>query len=91
MLDKIEELVYGFFDVDRHYIYERNSTKNVSNARSMVWYILHYKYQHSCEAIAKHYSRTRRNVCYIVAKNKFLIERDKNVQLKYRKTIEMLK
>lgn len=91
MLDKIEELVCGFFDVDRHDIYERNSTKNVSNARSMVWYILHCKYHHSCEAIAKHYSRTRRNVCYMVAKNKFLIERDKNIQLKYRKIIEIIK
>lgn len=83
MLGKIEELVCSFFDVDRCDIYERNSTKNVSNARSMVWYILHYKYQHSCEAIAKHYSRTRRNVCYMIAKMKFLIGRNKEITKKY--------
>ena len=91
MLGKIEELVCVSFNVDRCDIYERNSTKNVSNARSMVWYILHYKYKHSCEAIAKHYSRTRRNVCYMVAKTKFLIERDKDIQCKYKKICELLK
>ena len=83
MLIKIEELVCSFFDVERDDIYKRNSTKKVSNARSMVWYVLHYKYKYSCDAIAKHYSRTRRNVCHMIARIKFLIERNKEITKKY--------
>lgn len=90
MLIKVEELVCSLFDVEISDIHQRNSTKKVSNARSMVWYILHCKYQHSCDAIAKHYSRTRRNVCYMIAKMKFLIEKDRDIHCKYQKILELL-
>lgn len=77
MFKKVEDLAKRCFNVTSKSIRDRDSHKDVSDARSMIWYILHYEYGYSISKIAKEYKRTTRNIQYMIARTKLRVHRER--------------
>ena len=80
---QIEEVVCNKYEVSIQDIYSRDTSRNASTARALTWYILHYTKGWSVSKIARIYSRTERNVKYMMARMKNYIAYDKKTNRMY--------
>lgn len=83
--DKIESSVCEACEVSIEDIHNKDTKHKVSLARAIIWYILHYEYRWSIATISKEYSRTERNIKYMIAKVRNYITFDKATNKLYYK------
>lgn len=77
IIRKIEENVCSYYNVNVDELMGSSKTKNVINAKYLVWFLLYNNLNLSANKIAKEYKRSIRDVRYAIAKTRFLIEKDK--------------
>lgn len=82
MVSKIEEIVCKAYNITAHELRNGGSKRLYSSARAMTWYILHYHYNWSANAIAKEYNRSDRGIKQMIANIKFQL-RQKDVRTLY--------
>lgn len=68
IIEKVESIVCGFFDVKPQMVINTNRTSQVSLARGYIFYILHKNYNISISKIANTYFRTTRAVFWHIEK-----------------------
>lgn len=73
MFEDIEKVVSEYYGVEISKFTERDGSKSVSKARSMLWYVLHYEFKMPISKLAKRYQRSERNIKGMVSKMKFLV------------------
>ena len=83
MVGIIEESVCKAYNITAHELRSGGSKRLYSSARAMAWYILHYDYKWSSNAIAAEFGKTPRGVKSMIAKMKFLLQHDKNTKQLY--------
>lgn len=63
----VEKTVCDYFKIKPELILARDTSSVVSNARSIIWHILHYEYGFSIGDLRKLYFRTDRGIKFRVA------------------------
>ena len=87
----VELAVSQLFSVNLSDIRGRERKRHTSNARALIWFVLHYDYNMSSNKIAIEYQRTRRDVCMQVSNMKFLIEKNATEKENYQKVLQFIK
>lgn len=68
IMDKVEKVISRKFHIDSQRFIEKDTSDNVSLARSYLFYILHYDYNFSAAKISDNYFRTIRAVFFSLSK-----------------------
>jgi chromosomal replication initiation ATPase DnaA len=87
MIGIIEESVCKAYNITAHELRNGGSKRLYSSARAMTWYILHYHYNWSANAIAKEYDRSDRGIKQMISNVKFQL-REKDILNKYNLIID---
>lgn len=83
MIDSIEKTASLVYKIGQDELRKGTSKHIYADARSMVWYILHYDYSYSINELAREYKKTPRNIKYMVSKMKFQIKKDPKARADY--------
>jgi len=84
------EQVFTYFKIDKDIALTSNRSRDVSDARHMIWYLLHYNYDYSSFLIAKIFNKNRRSVMSGIANTKFFIENMPDDSNDYNNIIEKI-
>ncbi len=74
LIDKVEDMVCEYFNVQCQSIINRDMTSQASLARGYIFYILHVNYKLSISKIANTYQRQKRVVFWHINKIKHLLK-----------------
>ena len=90
MVNKIEESVCKAYNITAHELRNGGSKRLYSSARAITWYVLHYHFNWSANAIAKEYNRSDRGVKQMISNIKFQL-RERDTKTKYEIVCEDIK
>jgi chromosomal replication initiation ATPase DnaA len=89
-MDKVEKAICKYFNVNSMSLVDKDTSNNVSMARSFLFYILNNDYGFSLNKIMDNYCRTQRSVCYNLSKIKCQIKMQKVYRNIYNEIMDML-
>lgn len=90
IMDKVEKVICKYFNVTPMSLVDKDTSNNVSMARSFLFYILNKDYAFSYGKISQNYLRTYRGVQYTLSKIKCQIKMQKVYRNIYDEIMEML-
>lgn len=90
MMDKVEKAVCKYFNVTSTSIVDKDTSNNVSLARSFLFYILHYDCGFSFSKIEDNYYRRQRSVCYCTSKIKYQVKMQRLYKNIYNELLDMI-
>ena len=90
MVKEVEKTVCLLYGITVEDMRNGGSKKIPSSARAMTWYILHCVFSISSNSIAREYCRTPRGVKMTIAKFKFQLSYDKQLNDIYSRALKTL-
>lgn len=62
-IEKLVKFTCNYYEITESQLYGKCRELRFSEARNMLWYVLHYDFGISLTSIAKEFFRTKRRVC----------------------------